>query len=283
MLGIQDVTLTGKTALVTGAGGGIGKGIALTLANFGADVAVLDINEPNAKRTASEVQALGRRSLAIHGDVGRREDIERGIESTYQALGGIDILVNNAGSWDPLPAIWTSEQQWDDQLRIDLKSVFLASKDCASRWIQEKRRGNIVNMSSVGGVKGSATFAAYGAAKAGIINLTEVMALELGPYGIRVNCVAMDITDTEAGIARRARLTGEAKKRAQDRRARMLATMPLRRVGTPDDTAGAVLYLASGLSSWVTAQTLIVDGGAMVCARGEGPQDVPPLDQPRPK
>jgi NAD(P)-dependent dehydrogenase (short-subunit alcohol dehydrogenase family) len=182
--------------------------------------------------------------------------------------------VNNAGYWDPAPAIWTSEQQWDDQLRVNLKSVFLVSRRIAGRWVRAGRKGSIVNITSVGGVTGSATYAAYGAAKAGIINLTEVLALELGPYGIRVNAIAPDTIMTprlaSGSAAELARLADQASK------------VPLRRLGDLDDTAGAVLFLCSDLAAWITGQTLILDGGAMVSARVEGPHHVPPLDRDPP-
>jgi 3-oxoacyl-[acyl-carrier protein] reductase len=275
MLGIANVAQTGRKAIVTGAGDGIGKGIALNLASFGADVAVIDIDERTASKTAEEVRGLGRRAVAIRADVGLEAQVERAVDQAFEALGGLDILVNNAGYWDPAPAIWTSSQQWDDQLRVNLKSVFLMSKRVAARWVRSGNRGSIVNITSVGGVRGSATYAAYGAAKAGIMNLTEVLALELGPYGIRVNAIAPDTILTPrlaAGTpAELARLEDQASK------------VPLRRLGNLDDTAGVVLFLVSDLSSWITGQTLILDGGAMVSARVEGPHPVPPLDRDPPR
>ncbi len=260
--------------MVTGAGDGIGKGIALTLASFGADIAVVDINRDTAAQTVDEIQALGRRAVAITADVSLGLDVERSRDQAYEALGGLDILVNNAGYWDPAPAIWTTEEQWDDQLRVNLKSVFLMSKSVAGNWVRAGHKGSIVNITSVGGVKGSATYAAYGSAKAGIINLTEVMALELGPYGIRVNAVAPDAIMTPK--------LSSGSPAELERLDEMASGVPLRRLGTLEDTAGAVIFLVSDLSSWVTGQTLIVDGGAMVSARVEGPHQMPPLDREPP-
>ena len=274
MLDIENVVQTGRKAMVTGAGDGIGKGIALNLANFGADIAVVDINEDTAKQTADEIHALGRRAVAITADVSLSPDVERANDQAFEELGGLDVLVNNAGYWDPAPAIWTTEKQWDDQLRVNLKSVFLMSKDIAGRWARAGHKGSIVNITSVGGVKGSATFAAYGAAKAGIMNLTEVMALELGPYGIRINAIAPDAIAT--------RKLSSVDPTAVERRTRMISMVPLRRPGALEDIAGAVIFLVSDLSAWITGQTIIVDGGAMISARVEGPHYVPPLDQDPP-
>ena len=274
MLGIENVMQTGRKAMVTGAGDGIGKGIALTLANFGADIAVVDINGDTAKQTADGIRASGRRAVAITADVSLSPDVERANDQAFEKLGGLDILVNNAGYWDPAPAVWTTEKQWDDQLRVNLKSVFLMSKGVAGRWVRAGHKGSIVNITSVGGVKGSATFAAYGAAKAGIMSLTEVMALELGPYGIRINAIAPDSIMTR-------KLSGGGPA-ADERRTRMMSMVPLRRLGTLEDTAGAVVFLVSDLSAWITGQTIIVDGGAMVSARVEGPHYIPPLDQDPP-
>lgn len=268
MLDITQVMLTGKRALVTGGGAGLGKGIALNLATFGADVAVVDINETSAMSTAQEVRELGRHAVAIQGDVGLTADVERAIAETVRSLGRLDILVNNAGAWKGTPAIWMDEAKFDEDIRVNLKGVFWPSKVAAAMWVRERTPGVIVNISSTEGIRGCPTLAAYSAAKAGIISLTKTLSSELGPYGIRVNAVAPDYSPTESG---RARAWSEGHME------RVRTAIPLQRLGTPDDTAGAVVFLASGLSSWITGQTIVVDGGSLACARIEGPMPMPSL------
>ena len=269
MLRISDVMLEGKKALVTGAGQGIGKAIALTLANFGADIAIVDVNEATANETAREVQALGRKAIGVKGDVGRRPDVEGAMARTVQELGGLDILVNNAMVVQFKPALWITDEEWDEQIRVNLRATFLTSRAAATRWIQERLGGVIVNVASTEGIRGCPNYAAYTAAKAGMISLTKTLSSELGPYGIRVNAVAPDYTPTP-GVTAAGRFGAEV----QERVARFI---PLRRIGSPDDTAGVVLFLAGGLSSWVSGATIVVDGGSLACARVEGPMRVAPL------
>ncbi len=272
MLEVSDVMLTGKKALVTGAGQGIGEGIALTLANFGADIAALDIREETAQATAARVREIGRKACAVCVDVRDASQLERGLAAAADELGGLDIVVNNAGVAARRPAIRFSDEQFDEQIALNLKPVFVTARWAARRWIEAGSGGNIVNVATTEGIRGCAGFAPYSAAKAGMINLTKTLSSELGPYGIRINAIAPDYTPTpgleDINVGGR---TPEALMKG------MIQHIPLRRLGTPDDMAGAVLFLVSGLSSWISGQTLIVDGGSLACARVEGPLPFPNL------
>jgi NAD(P)-dependent dehydrogenase (short-subunit alcohol dehydrogenase family) len=260
-----------RTALVTGAGSGIGAGIALALAGFGADVAVLDKDGETAQRTAEQVRGAGRRALALRADVTQRGQVEAALERAAAELGGLEILVNNAGVAIARPAIRFDDATFDEQIALNLKSVFYTARWAAQRWIREGTPGVIINIATTEGIRGCPNFAPYSAAKAGMINLTKTLSSELGPYGIRVNAVAPDYTQTPGT---RIDLSGSDANERMDRIARFI---PLRRLGTPDDTAGAVVFLASGLSSWISGQTLVVDGGSLACARVEGPLPFPDL------
>ena len=268
MLSPSDITLSGKRALVTGAGRGIGKGIALNLAAFGADVAVTDIDETTARSTAREILAMGRKAVGLKADAGDRSQMDHAFLGAITALGGLEILVNNAGVWGRTPMVRMEEDEWDEHLRVNLKSVYISSRIAGNLWLKEGVPGVIVNIATTEGIRGCPNIAAYSAAKAGMINLTKTLSSELGPYGIRINAVAPDYTPTPGTV-----VSGYSPA-VQERQAKFI---PLRRNGTPDDTAGTVIFLCSQLSSWITGQTIIVDGGSLACARVEGPMRVVPL------
>lgn len=274
MLDPSILDLSGRNALVTGAGAGIGEAIALGLAAFGADVAVLDQNAATAEKTAQAIRALGRRAEVLVADVCEARALEAALARACAQLGELDVLVNNAGAAARKPAIEFDDTEWDHELRLNLTAAFVASRWLARRWIGAKRGGVIVNVATTEGIRGCPSFAPYSAAKAGMINLTKTLSSELGPYGIRVNAVAPDYTPTPGTIG--IDMEGSSVGARMERMGRFI---PLRRVGTPDDTAGAVLFLASDLASWITGQTLVVDGGALACARVEGPLPLPRLDR----
>ena len=190
MLDVSDVMLTSRRALVTGAGQGIGEGIALGLASFGADVAVLDINEQTAERTAARVRELGHESTAIRVDVRASASLESALEQASEELGGLDIIVNNAGTATHKPAIQFDDSEFDEQVALNLKPSFVAARWAAKRWIAAGSGGSIVNVATTEGIRGCPGFAPYSAAKAGMINLTKTLSSELGPYGIRVNAIS---------------------------------------------------------------------------------------------
>jgi NAD(P)-dependent dehydrogenase (short-subunit alcohol dehydrogenase family) len=273
MLDGSELRFDGRVALVTGAGSGIGEAIALALANLGADVAVLDRDAATAQRSAERIRALGRRAEVCVADVRDSRALEAMLARASSALGELDVLVNNAGVAARKPAIEFDDVEWDEQLRMNLGSAFVASRWVARRWIAARRGGAIVNVATTEGIRGCPGFGPYSAAKAGLINLTKTLSSELGPYGIRVNTVAPDYTPTPGSSG--FDLEGSTSGALMERVARFI---PLRRAGTPDDTAGAVLFLASHLAAWITGQTLVVDGGALACARVEGPMPFPRLD-----
>ena len=195
MLDASAILLTNKIAVVTGGGRGLGEAIALNMAAFGADVAVLDIDEPAARRTAERVREVGRRSLALRADVGVREDVDAALDRTRRELGEIDILVNNAADLtDPRPALTISDDRFDHFVRSSLGSVWLCSTTVARRWIELDRPGVIVNLATTEAIRGCPNWSAYSAAKAGVINLTKTLSSEWGPHGIRLNAIAPDYT-----------------------------------------------------------------------------------------
>jgi NAD(P)-dependent dehydrogenase (short-subunit alcohol dehydrogenase family) len=220
------------------------------------------------------VRALGRRAAVLGADVREARALEAALERATDELGELDVLVNNAGAAVRKPVIDFDDAEWDHELRLNLTSAFVASRWLARRWIAARRGGAIVNVATTEGIRGCPGFGPYSAAKAGMINLTKTLSSELGPYGIRVNAVAPDYTPTRSAMEHD--LEGNTSGALMERVARKI---PLRRTGTPDDSAGAVLFLASDLASWISGQTLVVDGGALACARVEGPLPFPRLDR----
>jgi NAD(P)-dependent dehydrogenase (short-subunit alcohol dehydrogenase family) len=243
----DDARLTGRTALVTGAGAGIGKGIATVFARFGARVVVLEIDPAAGERTAADIRAAGGDAVAVPTDVRDPEQVERALASCES----IDVLVNNAGGTFHAPFVDAKEKGWDALHRANLKSVMHCSQGAARRMIAHGRGGSIVNVVSIEAVRAAPGYAAYAAAKAGVISLTQTLAVELGPHQIRVNAIAPDICMTEGLRA----LVSDADQ------SRFAWTVPLGRPGDPDDIAGAAVFLASNLSRYVTGTTLHVDGG----------------------
>jgi NAD(P)-dependent dehydrogenase (short-subunit alcohol dehydrogenase family) len=243
--------LTDRTAIVTGAGAGIGKGIALAFASFGARVAVLEIQEETCRRTAAEIDAAGGSALPIPIDVRDGDAVSRAIADTVARFGGVDILVNNVGGTFRAPFLEVAEKGWDALARQNLKTVFHGTRAVAPQLIAQGRGGSIVNIVSIEGVRAAPLYAVYASYKAAVVNFTCSMALELGSHRIRVNAIAPDICLTE-GLAP---FLGDAE------RSRHQWLVPLGRAGVPEDIAGAAVFLASDLAAYVTGVTLHVDGG----------------------
>ncbi len=241
--------LDGKVALVTGAGSGIGSAIATALAEEGCAVYYGDADVESAARAAAASRRPGH---AVELDVGDAESVARAARRIAGEQGRIDILVNNAGILKTGSVVESSIEDWDQVCRVNLSGVYYCCKAVLPFMI-ERRWGRIINIASVSAAKGGGVFgnALYGTTKAGVVALTKGMARDLGAFGINVNAIAPSVTET--GMVR-ALLTPE-------RRAAALASIPLGRFATPADIANMVLFLASDLSSYVSGDTILVDGG----------------------
>ncbi|OCB18265.1 oxidoreductase [Mycobacterium malmoense] len=242
----SDIMLTGRVAVVTGGGAGIGRGIAAGLAAFGASVAIWERDPQSCADAAESIGALG-----ITADVRDSGQVDDALQRTTTELGVPSILVNNAGGVFSSPLLETSENGWDALYRANLRHVLLCTQRVARQLVSAGIGGSIISVTSIEGVRAAPGYAAYAAAKAGVVNYTQTAALELAPHGIRVNAIAPDITLTE-GLAR---LGGEAAL------AGIGHVVPLGRPGHVDEIAGVAVFLASGMSAYLTGQTLHVDGG----------------------
>jgi 3-oxoacyl-[acyl-carrier protein] reductase len=243
-------SLEGRVALVTGAGRGIGREIALRLGRAGADVAVNDVARPDdAAEVVKELEAMGRRGIVALGDVSNADDVAKVVETTEAELGPIDILVNNAGLTRDGLLMRMEEADWDLVLAVNLKGAFLMSR-AVVRGMTKRRSGTIINLSSVTGRRGNAGQTNYAAAKAGLIGMTKTLARELASRNIRVNAVAPGFIQTEMTAV----LSDEVK-------ADIAAGTPLNRLGDPSDVAEAVAFLAGDTAGFITGVVLPVDGG----------------------
>jgi len=252
MNGLQQFSLAGKVAVVTGSSRGIGRAIAEGMAGAGAAVTVNGRNPETTQAVAGGIAAAGGKSLAVPADVGKVADIERLIKSTVATFGRLDILVNSAGiSPHYKPAETMTEAEWDEVIAVNLKGVFLCCQ-AAGRVMIPQKSGRIINISSIGGQVALPRLIAYCAAKGGIDQLTRVLAVEWAPHHILVNAISPGYIDTD--------LT-KGLRQNPARRDALLRQVPLGRLGKPDEIAGAAIYLASDAASYVTGQTLDVDGG----------------------
>jgi NAD(P)-dependent dehydrogenase (short-subunit alcohol dehydrogenase family) len=242
----SSIRLDGRVAVVTGGGAGIGRGIANGLAAFGARVAIWERDPETCAAAAAEVGGL-----SCTTDVRVEDDVDEALAATVEALGTPTILVNNAGGvfWSSL--LDTSAKGWDALIRSNLTHLLLCTQRCARAMVDAGLPGAIVNITSIEGTRAAPGYAAYAAAKAGVVNLTKTAALELAPHGIRVNCLAPDVTLTEG-------LLSVAQPGFEGAIANLV---PLGRAGTVEEMAGAAVFLASGMSSYITGQTIHVDGG----------------------
>jgi len=251
------LSLEGKTAMVTGAASGIGRGIALRLAEMGAFVAVLDIDEIKGREAVGEIQAQGGEAQFLKCDVRGSTDCRSVVETVIAQHDKIDILCNCAGIAIRKDVVELTEDEWDRALDVTLKGIYLLSHEVVPHMIRSGG-GSIINIGSGWSLKGGPRAAAYCAAKGGAVNLTRAMAIDHGKHNIRVNCVCPGDVDTPL-------LHGECAQLGEEKDAfmREAANRPLARVGTPDDVANAVLFLASPMSSWITGVALVVDGGGL--------------------
>lgn len=241
--------LDGKTAIVTGAGQGIGRGIALALAREGAKVVVNDISS-KIMDVAKEVVNIGSEALAVRADVTNDEETKEMAKTVVERFGRIDILVNNAGIYPSKPLAEMTEEEWDRVITINLKGTFNCTKAVLPKMI-EQGSGAIINISSIAGpIVGFINLTHYAASKAGVSGFTRAAALELAQHGIRVNAIAPGVIETPGTKA-----AGEEALRQMEQ------SIPLKRIGTPEDVAGLTVFLASEASSYITGQLITVDGG----------------------
>ncbi len=247
--------LEGKVAIVTGGGAGIGKAIALRLAEEGADVAIGDVDETAARAVAGQIEALGRRVAVLRTDVTRKPEIEALVDRARQ-FGPIDILINNAGVEEITPLLEIPEAEWDRTLDTNLKGVFLCSQVVARHMIADGRGGKMVNLGSIAGLMPPRKVPHYASSKGAVHTLTKQLALELAPHNITVNAVA-------PGVIRNGLSTHHSL--ADPERAERIARgIPLGRVGSPQDISHAVLFLVSEEADYITGVVLPVDGGFLL-------------------
>jgi NAD(P)-dependent dehydrogenase (short-subunit alcohol dehydrogenase family) len=247
-----NLDLTGKVALVTGGGSGIGQGIARMFASLGASVAVADLDLSGAESTAHALEAEGHPALALEVDVQTADSVDAMVTRTIESLGGLDILVNSAGVGSESMIVDMLEEEWDWVLGVNLKGTFLCTRAAARWWIAQKRPGKIINLSSINETVPLAGEVHYCASKGGVMMFTRAAALELAPYRIHVNALAPGMIETP--------LTEEVTQIPELRRMH-LKQVPFGRFGQPEDVARAAAFLASEWSDWVTGHTLFVDGG----------------------
>ncbi|MBI4363037.1 MAG: SDR family oxidoreductase [Euryarchaeota archaeon] len=243
--------LDGRRALVTGGGRGIGRSIALALAEAGADVAVTARTQKQIDAVASEIKGRGRRSLAIPCDVRKTEEVNRCVEKTIADLGGLEILVNNAGILFHNWLVDTSDKSWHDVLDTNLTSAFLFTRAAGKHFIQRKG-GNVINLASAAGIAASPRQAPYHASKAGMLLMTKSLALEWNRYNIRVNAIAPGFFDTDMTKP----ITSSPKMRDE-----FIKRIPLRRLGKPEEIGPLAVFLASDASSYITGEVVVIDGG----------------------
>ena len=244
------MNLPGKSAIVTGSASGIGREIALTLAADGASVTVADRNLEGAEAVARQIVESGGTARAAQVDVTDSGQVDAAVEGAAEAYGSLDILVNVAGFGFNSPIVDMREEDWDLVLGVNLKGQFLCARGAARRMIEQGNGGRIVNIASTAANNARYAGGAYCAAKAGVVQLTKVLALELGEYGITVNAVGPGFTETPATV-----------ESSDEYRSNFLAQVPAGRAGRTSDIANAVLFLASPSAEYISGQAIYVDGG----------------------
>jgi NAD(P)-dependent dehydrogenase (short-subunit alcohol dehydrogenase family) len=255
----SDILVTDRVAVVTGGGGGIGQGIALGLARFGAHVAVLDIEPARCAATQAAIEAMGRQAVGIPCNVIDADQLRASIEQVHERFGRLDILVNNAGGVRPGPFLTQPEASIRRHIDINLTSMLVATQAAAPHMVDGGRGGSIVNVTSIEGNRAAPMFAVYAACKAGMISFTKTMALELAEHGIRVNAIAPDHTISPGTKGNR---TGPLDPSSwPDTDESWARLVPLGREGIVEECASATVWLCSKLSEYVTGVTLPVDGG----------------------
>jgi 3-oxoacyl-[acyl-carrier protein] reductase len=249
------IDLKGRAAVVTGGSRGIGRAACRLLAAAGADTALgYRLNREAAESVAAEIRKLGRKALAVQGDLSRRKDADALMAAALETFGRIDILVNNHGIWKDGPIDSMTEEEWDETLDVNLKGVFLCTRAVVPV-MKRQRSGRIINIASTAGQRGEAGHSHYAASKGGIISFTKSLGPELCSHGILVNCVAPGWVDTD--------MSAEAL--AGPDRERIRATIPMGRAGTAEEIAGGILFFASDLSGYCCGEVLNINGGSVLC------------------
>jgi 3-oxoacyl-[acyl-carrier protein] reductase len=250
---LSSFSLDGRVAIVTGAKRGLGKAIALAFADAGADVAVCtrDVADGKLEATADEVRKLGRHSLAVQTDVRRKVDVDNLVQAVISEFGAIDILVNNAGVYVESPILELNEDDWDNVIDTDLKGAFLCSQAVGKVMVKQKS-GNIINIASMNGIRPLINPGGYDVAKAGLIMLTNSLAIELASQNIRVNAIAPGYIRTEMSA-----FLWDNPELSKG----LLEAIAMGRVSEPTEIAKVALFLASEASSYMTGSTILADGG----------------------
>ncbi len=251
------IFLEGKKVLITGGSRGIGRATAILFAKAGCDLAINFINQKEAaEKVREEIDKIGRECLVFKADISQKNDINSMVKEVMQKWGRIDILVNNAGIWTYGEMGKMSEKTWSETMKINLDGVFYACNAVVTH-MKDKKRGWIISVSSTAAVRGEAFHSHYAASKGALVSFTKSLAAELGPYNIRVNCVAPGWVDTDmcSGVFS-----------DPDFRDKVQESIPLRRIPPPEDIAGPILFLASDLARHITGEVLNVNGGSVLCA-----------------
>jgi NAD(P)-dependent dehydrogenase (short-subunit alcohol dehydrogenase family) len=249
---VPSFRLDGKSAIVTGASRGIGEAIAFALAHAGAKVVLASRDLARLERVADQIRSTGAQALAIQADICQPEDIDRIVEGTVEAFGGIDVLVNNAGVCYLEPALEVTRDTWDKTFDLNSRALFFLSQAVARQMVANGRGGKIINIASQLSIIGMERHASYCASKAAVNVLTKALALEWGRHGIHVNSIGPTFVRTEMSAPNLD---------DPERKADILSKMPIGRIGEPVDVAGAAVFLASRASDMITGELLLVDGG----------------------
>ncbi len=243
--------LADKVAVVTGGANGIGEAYSKGIASEGASVVIADLDERRGKEVSAEIEKSGGKALFVRTDVSKKQDAEKMVKATVDRFGSIDILVNNAGILYTAPFEDTTEEMWDKLFAVNVKGVFFCSQAAAIE-MKKKKRGKIINISSIAAIGGQASLSAYSSTKGAVLTMTRVFALELAGDNVQINAVLPGTTNT--GMAEAAMADPEWTRQITE-------GIPMKRLGETRDLLGAVLYFASLDSDYCTGQTLIVDGG----------------------
>lgn len=249
-----DLGLKGKRALVAGAGQGIGRVTALGLAEAGARVACMEVDDERRRAIVAELEAMGTEATGLGGDLRRRADVEAAVAATCDSFGGIDVAIDIVGEAKWNRALELTDDDWEQSFDLVLRHVFFLFQAAGRRMAEQGTGGALVAIASVSGLFAAPFHGAYGAAKAGLVSLVKTFGVELAPQGIRVNAVAPGAVKTPRVLAAT----------TEEGRAASAKAIPLGRMGEPEDIAKVAVFLASDLAGYITGQTLVVDGGASV-------------------